>query len=211
ADIVTATAGAGLTATAGVLAVLVDSAEITGGAVDVDHLGDYRVTDTVGGITVAIAPGSIRNDNAVATTSPANLLLTDNATNFVEVDSAGAVTANTSAFTAGRVPLAEVVTVSADITGVTDKRAWLDVEVATAGALTEGDFVDNEVPSGNLDGADTTYTLANAPSPAASLKVYLNGIRQDEGASDDYTLTSLTITFAAAPISTDKVLADYRF
>ena len=77
-------------------------------------------------------------------------------------------------------------------------------------APTEANFEENEVPVGDLDGVDTTYTLAQTPSPANSLKLYLNGIRQDEGGSDDFTLTTNVITFAAAPISTDKVLADYR-
>ncbi len=77
--------------------------------------------------------------------------------------------------------------------------------------LTESDFIDNETPAGDLDGVDTTYTLANAPSPAASLKLYLNLGRLREGAANDYTLSGSTITFNFAPVADDVLLADYRF
>lgn len=70
-------------------------------------------------------------------------------------------------------------------------------------------FVDGEVPSGDLDGVDTTYTLVNAPSPATSLKVYVNGIRQK--LTEDYTLSGSTITFVVPPESGDLLLADYRY
>ena len=212
-NLVAAVAGNALTATSGVLDVLVDSAEITSGAVDVDHLSDLRVTEGTG-LIADFAAGTIRVDDGATVTvvsvGASTTTVADNDTSFVEVDSAGSVTNNVTGFTQGRIPLAEVTAVTGDITVVTDKRAWLDLDPGATGLL-EANFVDNEVPTGDLDGADVTYTLANTPSPATSLKVYLNGIRQDEGAGDDYTQAAGVITFAAAPISTDKVLADYRF
>jgi len=212
ADIMTAVAGNALTATAGVLDVLVDSAEITSGAVDVDHLSDLRVTEGTG-LVADFAAGTIRVDDGATVTvvsvAAGTVTLADADVSFVEVDSAGNVTDNVVGFTQGQIPLAEVTAVAGDITVVDDKRAWLDIDPGATG-LVEANFVDNEVPTGALDGADVTYVLANTPDPAGSLRVYLNGIRQDEGASDDYTLTTATITFAAAPISTDKILADYR-
>ena len=53
------------------------------------------------------------------------LTLTDNATNYVEVDSSGTVSANTSAFTSSKYPLAVVTTVAGSITGIEDKRSAL--------------------------------------------------------------------------------------
>lgn len=229
ADVISATAGDGLGASSGVLAVNVDDStveinadtvrvkaagitnnELGLGSVDVDNLSDLRVTDA-GGLDVSVAAGTIRDDNTITSVSAVpTLTLTDDATNFVEVNSSGTVSANTSSFTSGSIPLAQVTTVSGDITVLTDKRAWLLID-ADATGLTESDFVDNETPSGDLDGVDTTYTLANAPSPTTSLKVYVNGIRQKEGGSNDYTLSGSTITFTFAPIATDVILADYRF
>ncbi len=49
--------------------------------------------------------------------------LTDNATNYVEVELDGsAVSANTSSFSSNKIPLYEIVTLSGEITTVTDRR-----------------------------------------------------------------------------------------
>ena len=189
------------------------SAEIVAGAVDVDHLSDLRVTEGTA-LVADFAAGTIRFDDGATVTvvsvAAATVAVADDDVSFVEVDSAGSVTSNITGFTQGRIPLAEVTAAAGDITVVTDKRAWLDLDPGATG-LVEANFIDNEVPAGDLDGADVTYTLANTPSPSTSLKVYLNGIRQDEGGADDYTQAAGVITFNAAPISTDKILADYRF
>lgn len=227
ADLMTAVAGDGLGATSGVLAVNVDDStveinadtvrvkaagitnnELGLGSVDVDNLSDLRVTDTVGGITIDYAAGTLRNDNTIVSISASTLALTDDATNYVEVDSAGTVSANTSAFTTGRVPLAEVVTASGDISSVTDKRAWLDIEIGASG-LTNSNFVDREVVAFDFDGVDTTGVLANTPV-AGSEHVYLNGILQEDGGSNDYTISGATITFNSAPLSGDFVSVSYR-
>lgn len=61
-----------------------------------------------------------------------------------------------------------------------------------------------------------TVTLANTNVVAGSLRVYLNGLRQLEGAGNDYTVVLATgvITFSSNlknnPGQTDVVLADYR-
>jgi len=70
-------------------------------------------------------------------------------------------------------------------------------------------MIRNETPSGDLDSVDTTYTIANTPL-TDSLRVYINGVRQQEGATEDYTLSGTTITFATAPDSGDIILADYE-
>lgn len=71
--------------------------------------------------------------------------------------------------------------------------------------------VDQETPSGVLDGVNTVFTLASAPSPANGLILFRNGIVQKRGF--DYTLLGNTITFvpAATPQPEDVLLAWYRF
>lgn len=69
-------------------------------------------------------------------------------------------------------------------------------------------IVDDETPSGAINGSNTVFTLANVPSPASSLKVYLNGARQR--ITEDYTLSGGTITFTIAPPTGSILLADYR-
>ena len=74
-------------------------------------------------------------------------------------------------------------------------------------------FVDNETPTGAVPG--TVYTLAHAPSPAASLKLYKgNGTGGSvllKAGGVDYALVGLTITLGSATITGDYLLADYRY
>lgn len=58
-------------------------------------------------------------------------------------------------------------------------------------------FADNETPTGALDGVNTSFALAHAPNPTASLNLILNGQYLTQGS--DYTLAGSTITFASAP------------
>lgn len=70
-------------------------------------------------------------------------------------------------------------------------------------------FADSEIPAGSINGANVTFTLAHAPNPSASLKLYKNGVLLQ--ATADYTLNGSTITFSSAPDSGDGLLADYRY
>ena len=72
-------------------------------------------------------------------------------------------------------------------------------------------FADGEVPSGAVNGSNTGFTLAFAPSPAASLELYRNGLRMEANA--DYQLAGNTITFfvASTPQTGDLLLANYRY
>ena len=70
-------------------------------------------------------------------------------------------------------------------------------------------FSDGEIPSGLLNNSNVTYVLAQTPSPATSLVVYLNGIRQR--LTTDYSLATATITMTDAPKSGDNIYVDYRY
>jgi hypothetical protein len=72
-------------------------------------------------------------------------------------------------------------------------------------------FVDTETPAGTIDGTNMTFTLANTPSPLASLKLFKNGVLLTR--NSDYTLSGTNITFASAavtPQSGDTLAASYR-
>lgn len=90
-----------------------------------------------------------------------------------------------------------------------------DATLAASGALTlaanvikEADFVTRETPSGLVNGSNTTYTLANTPV-AGTEHVYLNGILQESGAGNDYTISGATITYLTAPATGDKIRVSY--
>lgn len=81
---------------------------------------------------------------------------------------------------------------------------------ATAAELNAvGLIVVKEVPTGAINGSNTTFTLANTPI-AGSEMVELNGLGQQSGAGNDYTISGATITYLSAPQTGDKLLVSYR-
>ncbi|RCX32087.1 DUF2793 domain-containing protein [Thioalbus denitrificans] len=89
-------------------------------------LGDFdEDSGTTTGLTWGYQAGSIRLRTTVTSVSAGTVALTDNNTNYVEIDSGGTVTANTTGFTAGKIPLRQVTTVSGSQTASTDRRAWI--------------------------------------------------------------------------------------
>jgi hypothetical protein len=90
------------------------------------QLLEFRVTDA-GNLNVGVAAGIYDTEGSYFSGS-ASEACTDDATNYVEFDRvSGTVSINTTAFTSdeNHFALATVVTVSGDITGITDKRALI--------------------------------------------------------------------------------------
>lgn len=61
--------------------------------------------------------------------------------------------------------------------------------------LDNSNFVDGETPAGAVNGVNDTFALSDEPSPAASLRLYLNGVLQRPGTH--FTLSGSTITYSA--------------
>lgn len=81
--------------------------------------------------------------------------------------------------------------------------------IVGGGGGTVPTFVFNEIPSGDIDGVNTIFNLANAPSPQTSLQLYYQGQLQIQGV--DYTLSGTTITFANAPQAGLNLNAYYQY
>lgn len=106
------------------------------------YYGGYLVVD---GVLTSISDGTVN--------------LTANVTNYVEATRAGVVSANSSAFTAGRIPLYTVVTTSTGISGTpTDYRAWVAPPWV-------GSFLSKAFPS------DANYTLTAAEARAQVIRM----------------------------------------
>jgi hypothetical protein len=71
-------------------------------------------------------------------------------------------------------------------------------------------FADRETPTGSVNSSNTSYSLANTPV-VGSEHVYLNGILQEPGAGNDYTISGATITYLTAPTTGDRLRVSYRY
>ena len=71
-------------------------------------------------------------------------------------------------------------------------------------------FVTRETPSGTQNGSNTSFTIANAPT-SGSEELFVNGVLQDYGSGNDYTISGTTLTLVVPPLSTDKLRINYRY
>jgi hypothetical protein len=79
-----------------------------------------------------------------------------------------------------------------------------------AGTGTAPNFADWITPTGTLNGTNKIFTLPQAPSPAASLRLY-RGWQVLKSGGVDYTLSGATITYTIAPPPTATHMAFYRY
>lgn len=66
-----------------------------------------------------------------------------------------------------------------------------------------------ETPTGSINGTNTAFTLSATPANAAAVNCYLNGVWQQQGAGNDYTISGSAITYLAAPASGAKLSCSY--
>ena len=81
--------------------------------------------------------------------------------------------------------------------------------IPTSAGLGNSNFVDKEIPSGTINGVNTTFIVANTPV-AGSEHLYLNGVLQESGSGNDYTITGASITYLSAPLTGEKIRVSYR-
>jgi hypothetical protein len=89
---------------------------------------------------------------------------------------------------------------------VTNGAGTISIAVNSATFIAVANYVVRETPTGTPNGVLTTFTLANTPI-AGSEHVYVNGILQNSGGGNDYTIATNTITFLSGAIpQTDDVI-----
>ena len=133
--------------------------------------------------------------------------------NRVMISSGGAIV-EASAITANRALVS-------DTNGIPVASSVTDTELGYLSGVTSAiqtqlnskygaaNFVTREVPSGSINGSNTNFSLANTPV-SGSEEVFLNGLLQNVGGSNDYTISGTTISFNSAPLSGDVILVNYR-
>ena len=75
--------------------------------------------------------------------------------------------------------------------------------------LSAANIVTRETPTGAVNGSNVTFTLAATPTLNTE-EVFLNGILQEPGAGNDYTISGSTITYLSAPLTGDRLRVNYR-
>jgi hypothetical protein len=74
--------------------------------------------------------------------------------------------------------------------------------------MAPANFIVRETPTGAVNSSNTTFTLANTPI-AGTEQVFLNGLLQEPGAGNDYTISGVTITYLTAPVTGDRLRVTY--
>jgi hypothetical protein len=77
-------------------------------------------------------------------------------------------------------------------------------------AYVSGAFTDvQEIPSGAVNGSNTAFTLAYAPTGATAVKLFVDGLALVYGQTNDYTVSGTAITMNAAPETGRLIYAVY--
>lgn len=92
--------------------------------------------------------------------------------------------------------------------GTLNTTAVTFVAFGSFGGLVVGNFVKRETPSGAMDGTNASFALAFTPITGTE-EVFLNGILQVLGGSNDYTISGSTITIVTPPVASDVLRVSY--
>jgi hypothetical protein len=127
------------------------------------------------------------------------------------VTTVSVVSANGFAGSVANASTTPAITISTGITGVLKGNGTaISAASNTAGAdyVNASNFITRETPSGTVNGSTTAFTLANTPISGTE-QVFLNGLLQEPGAGNDYTISGATITYLTAPLTGDKIRVSY--
>lgn len=101
-------------------------------------------------------------------------------------------------------------TVSGNTTTATLTNKTMAGDVNTFSKLPTGADQVQETPSGSVNDANTSFTLANTPPANSAVVLTLDGLLLTQGAGKDYTISGATITMATAPATGQILWAVYH-
>jgi hypothetical protein len=82
------------------------------------------------------------------------------------------------------------------------------VAFGSATGFGTGNIVIRETPANPVNGTNPTFNLAFTPT-AGTEQVFRNGVLQEAGVGNDYTISGSTITFNTPPITGGKITVSY--
>ncbi|MFA5433860.1 MAG: hypothetical protein WC319_13530, partial [Candidatus Paceibacterota bacterium] len=94
-------------------------------------------------------------------------------------------------------------------TGPTGSQGSTGVQGPTGPTGAGETWIINEVPSGDMNGTNITFTLAH--TPVGQIMLYLNGQYLFPGSGNDYTISGVIISMSVAPVANDRCCANYRY
>lgn len=178
---------------------------------------DANASDEVtNGLSVWVDAGTANANKEFTLSTNDPITLDTTALTFVQTGASGAGTvtsvsvssANGFAGSVATDTSTPAITISTTVTGLLKGNATA-VSAATAGSdyLAPANVVTRETPSGSVNGSNQAFVLANTPISGTE-HVWLNGLLQ-EPSSEDYSLSTATITFVTAPVSGDRIRCSY--
>ena len=60
-------------------------------------------------------------------------------------------------------------------------------------------------PTGTINGSNTSFSLSPTPTVSANVNCFENGVQQQQGSGNDYTISGATITYLTAPPTGSKL------
>ena len=211
----------------------VATARTISGDITIDEAGVARISaGAVGAATIgdnSLAPSKLQHGTAgqVLMAGADGTATYTTLTGDVTVNASGLTalannTVNTEELVDGAVTLAKLAAlpVGQILIGTADGNATVtlsgDVLIDATGAVTVNpatvvrvqDMVNREVPAGLINGTNDTFTLAGTPR-AGTECVYVNGLLQDSGTGNDYTISGNTITMLYTLSAGDKLRVSY--
>ena len=159
------------------------------GAILKGDLWTVSVAGTLGGVAVSIGD-LVRAIVDTPGQTASNWAIAEGNTGYTAENSANKVTSISGSSTDTQSPSAKLV------------YDQLVLKLAAASIVTR------EVPSGTINSINVTFTIANA-LVVGSESLFKNGLLQDVGAGNDYTISGTTITFNQAPRTNSKLLVSY--
>lgn len=190
-------------------------------AADADDPGELKA-----GSFVFVTEGTVNADSGWILSTDGAITIGSTSINWVQFSGGGQIIAGAGLTKSGNT--LDVGTASSsrivvnadniDLATIGTPGTYNNVTVDAYGRVTAGSSVSyitiaanrvtRESPVGSKNGTNTVFTLANAPT-AGTEEVFLNGVLQESGSGNDYTISGGTITMAVAPASDDKIVVSY--
>lgn len=162
---------------------------------------DFDVWGEIPGAFTSIQEGTINSDTVWLSTADTGGTLNTTPITFTQIPGPSDILAGAGLVRTGQV--IDLVAFDNTLAVAADS-----VRVNQATILAKADYLARETPAGTINGSNVTFTLAFNPS-GDNVMLFLNGLLQEPGAGNDYTLSVQTITMLAAPLTGDRLRATY--